>query len=115
VAPLILQQLSAETVLKLRKSNVLWKQQLDATYQTHPSQETLPASNIKTTFNLLDQIDEFMEDLESHTGNPLVGRHLQFHPDNQQNKPEFFARAVQFMERFGQHVHFFKPTIQDPS
>jgi len=108
VAPLLLNHLPRESFQELRKTNVFWKQQLDLAYETHPSQETLEASNIRTAFRSVARINKFMEQMESHPGNPFVGRRLtiSYIPILPvQHLRDYYGRVAQLVGRFGEYVH----------
>jgi len=105
VAPSLLNKLPKEAFMNLRETNVFWKQQLDLAYQTHSSPETLPISKLTSKFENMGQLDEFLHDMESHPGNPLLGRSLSF-LFRRHNAQEFLRKVVHLMDRFGAHVHF---------
>jgi len=118
VAPCLLKYLTAESFKELRKTNVFWKEQLDLAYQTHPEQATLPAARIKTVFKRSEQIEDFLEEMESHPGNPFIGRNVKisYHfpmafngdldeEDNDEEHSAFHVPVVQLMERFGKQLH----------
>jgi len=108
VAPHLLKYLGRrgqKDFLNLRKTNKLWKQEMDHAFENEDEPQLKP--DVQIQFNTAAQLDPFLENAQGHL-NPFFIRELNFkysYDEDRNHFEEYWTKALQLLERHGHHVN----------
>ncbi|ODM70397.1 hypothetical protein Ocin01_20200 [Orchesella cincta] len=114
VAPLLIEELPSRNLLQSRELCQAWEEEW--IHQNESISSTLyPPSSIQTfdnDFRNSDKVQEFMEEMRGHPGNPFPTRsiRLSYSFDDEDGWAvrwlEYFTNIGLLLEQFGPHIHF---------